>query len=118
MSDELNANVVEIQYEDFAKVQLKVATIIEVSEIPKADKLWKLKIDLGTEHRQILAGIKLAYPDPASLFDKQIVVVTNLVPRTMRGEVSHGMLLAASDACGNLSLVTVDKRTVSGSGVR
>ena len=116
MSEE-NANLAQIQYEDFAKIQLKVGTVVEVHEIPKADKLWRLIVDLGTEQRQILAGVKLAYPDSNILLQKKIVVVTNLAPRTMRGFESHGMLLAASDGNGNLSLITVDREISSGSNV-
>lgn len=106
-----------IQYDDFAKIELRVATVIEATEIPKADKLLKLKVDLGNEQRQIVAGIKLAYP-PESLVGKQILIVANLEPRTLRGEISHGMLLAASDDAGNLSLITTDKPVASGSLVR
>src|SRR5438270_415473 len=87
-----------IQYDDFAKVQLRVATIVECVPHPNADKLLKLQIDLGGERRQICAGLRHAYPQPEALVGKQIIVVANLAPRTMRGEVSQGMLLAATDA--------------------
>jgi methionyl-tRNA synthetase len=112
---EANANV--IQYDYFSNIELKVATVLEASEIPKADKLVKLKVSLGTEERQIVAGIKLHY-SPESLVGKQIVIVTNLEPRALRGEVSHGMLLAASDDEGNLSLITVDKLIKPGSQIK
>ena len=84
-----------INYDDFAKIDLRIATIIEADVHPNADRLLKLQVDLGTERRQICAGIKEHY-DPASLVGKQVVVVVNLEPRTIRGEVSNGMLLAAS----------------------
>ena len=84
-----------ISYDDFAKLDLRVATVLEVGDHPNADKLICLKIDLGDETRQIIAGLK-GYVDPASLVGAQIVVVANLEPRKMRGLESNGMLLAAS----------------------
>src|SRR6476620_8353308 len=86
-----------IQYDDFAKLDLRVATVIECKPHANADKLLVLQIDLGTEKRQICAGLRLHYPNPDELIGKQIVVVANLAPRQMRGEESNGMLLAATD---------------------
>jgi tRNA-binding protein len=85
-----------IQYDDFAKVDLRVARILEASNHPNADKLIVLKIDLGSEQRQICAGIRGHY-DPATLVGRSIIVVANLAPRMMRGQESNGMLLAASN---------------------
>ena len=85
----------EITFDDFMKLDLRVATILEAEPIPKADKLIKLQVDLGSEQRQICAGIKEHYT-PESLVGRQIVVVCNLAPRKIRGEVSNGMLLAAT----------------------
>ncbi len=84
-----------IKFDDFAKIDLRVATILHAEPHPNADKLLKLQIDLGTEKRQICAGIKKYY-DPATLVGRQIIVVANLEPRAIRGEQSNGMLLAAS----------------------
>jgi methionyl-tRNA synthetase len=89
----------EITYDDFAKIDLRVATIVEAMEHPNADRLVKLQIDLGEEKRQICAGIK-AYYSPEELIGKQIIVVANLAPRKIRGEESNGMLLAASNMEG------------------
>lgn len=89
----------EITYDDFAKIDLRVATIVEAMEHPNADRLLKLQIDLGEEKRQICAGIK-AYYTPEELIGKQIIVVANLAPRKIRGEESNGMLLAASNMDG------------------
>jgi len=86
-----------ITFEDFAKLDLRVATIITAEPHPNADRLLKLQIDLGDEQRQICAGLKTYY-EPATLVGKQIVVIANLEPRTIRGEPSNGMLLAASAA--------------------
>lgn len=93
-----------IQYDDFAKLDLRVATVLECKPHPNADKLLVLQIDLGTEKRQICAGLRQFY-QPEQLVGKQIVVVANLAPRTMRGEVSQGMLLAASNAEHNQVIV-------------
>ena len=83
-----------ITYDDFCKLDLRIATITEASAHPNADKLVCLKIDLGGQERQIIAGLKAFY-EPETLVGKQIVVVTNLAPRKMRGLESQGMLLAA-----------------------
>lgn len=86
-----------ITIDDFAKVKLRVAKVLEAKEHPNADKLLVLKVDLGSEQRQICAGIR-AYYKPEDLVGRNIVVVSNLAPRMMRGEESNGMLLAASPA--------------------
>ncbi len=94
-----------ITYDDFAKVQFRVATVIKAEPIEKSKKLMRLQIDLGTEQRQILAGIK-EYYTAEQLVGRQIVVIANLAPReVIKGEVSNGMLLAASDSNGKLTLI-------------
>ena len=86
-----------IQYDDFAKLDLRIATVLECKAHPNADKLLVLQVELaGGERRQICAGLRAHYT-PEQFVGRQIVVVANLAPRTMRGEVSQGMLLAASD---------------------
>ena len=86
-----------INYDDFAKLDLRVATVVECRPHANADKLLVLQIELaGGERRQICAGLRQHYP-AEQLVGKQIVVVANLAPRQMRGEVSQGMLLAATD---------------------
>lgn len=84
-----------IQFDDFVKVDLRVARVLEAFDHPNADKLIVLKIDLGSEQRQICAGLRGHY-DPAALVGRLIIVVANLAPRMMRGQESKGMLLAAS----------------------
>jgi methionyl-tRNA synthetase len=85
-----------ITIDDFAKIDLRVATVLEAERIPKADKLLRLQVDLGEgQPRQILAGIAMYY-SPEQLIGKKIVVVANLAPRKLRGLESNGMLLAAS----------------------
>ncbi len=83
-----------VSFDDFLKLELRVARVLEVTDHPNADKLLCLKIDLGDEQRQIIAGIK-GFCEPEALQGKQIVVVANLQPRKMRGLESQGMLLAA-----------------------
>ena len=86
-----------IQFQDFLKVDLRVAKVLDAYDHPNADKLIVLKIDLGTEQRQICAGLRGHY-EPKSLIGRSIVVVANLAPRMMRGQESKGMLLAATSA--------------------
>jgi methionyl-tRNA synthetase len=86
-----------VKFDDFAKLDLRVARVLECREHPNADKLLVLKVELGGgETRQICAGLKGHYA-PAELVGKLIVVVANLEARSMRGEASQGMLLAASE---------------------
>lgn len=108
-----------IKYEDFAKIDMKVGNITEAKPHPdpKVEKLVVLQVRIGDEMRQIVAGIKGHY-EPEKLVGTQIVVVTNLEPRKMRGEMSYGMLLAASDGSGTLSLLKPDKQIAAGSPVR
>jgi methionyl-tRNA synthetase len=84
-----------ISIEEFAKVDMRVGTVQTAERIPKADKLLKLTVDIGSEVRQVLAGIALYY-EPESLIGRKVVVVTNLAPRKMRGLESNGMIVAAS----------------------
>lgn len=83
-----------IQFDDFTKVEFKIGEVIKAEEIPNAEKLLKLSVDLGNENRQIIAGIKSAY-SPDELVGKQVVIVANLEPKSMMGLESQGMILAA-----------------------
>jgi len=106
-----------IAYDDFAKLDLRIATIVKAEPHPNADKLLVLQVDLGTEQRQIVAGIRAHY-DPAVLVGRQIVVVANLAPRMMRGLESNGMLLAASSADHTqVILLTPERPIAAGAGV-
>lgn len=88
----------QIAFDEFAKVDLRVARVISAENHPNADRLLVLKVDDGSgQERQVCAGIK-AYYAPEDLVGKSIVIVANLAPRTIRGEESRGMILAASDA--------------------
>lgn len=109
-----------IEIDAFAKIDLRVATIIAAEPHPNADRLLKLQVDLGSEQRQICAGIR-QFADPADLVGKQIIVVANLKPRQMRGETSNGMLLAASamedDQLKDVILVSPSRPAPAGSTV-
>jgi len=96
-----------IAFEDFAKVDLRVARIIKAEAVEGADKLLQLSVDLGDETRNIFAGIKAAY-DPAKLEGRLTVVVANLAPRKMRFGVSEGMVLAAGPGGKDIFLLTPD----------
>ncbi len=105
-----------IQFDDFAKIDLKVGTILAAEKVEKADKLLKLEVDLGFEKRTIVSGIALHF-EPAAIVGKQVVVVTNLAPRKMRGIESNGMILMAEDADGKLKFVSPNEQVQAGSGV-
>jgi methionyl-tRNA synthetase len=105
-----------IQFDDFAKIDLKTGTIVSAEKVEKADKLLKLEVDLGFEVRTIVSGIALHF-DPAAIVGKQVVVVVNLAPRKMRGIESNGMILMAEDADGKLKFVAPNETVANGSGV-
>jgi methionyl-tRNA synthetase len=106
----------QIQYDDFAKMDLKIGTIVTAEKVEKADKLLKLSVDLGTETRTIVSGIALHYK-PEDIIGKQVTVVANLAPRKMRGIESQGMILTAEDSKGNLKFINPDELTENGSTV-
>lgn len=105
-----------IQFDDFAKIDLKIGTILAAEKVEKADKLLKLEVDLGFEKRTIVSGIAMHFK-PEELINKQVVVVANLAPRKMRGIESNGMLLLAQDAEGKLVFVSPEAAIAAGSGV-
>jgi methionyl-tRNA synthetase len=105
-----------IGIEDFAKVQLRVGKITAAERVEKSEKLVKLQVDIGTEMRQVVAGIGKSYA-PEQLIDKSIVIVVNLKPAKLMGVESQGMLLAASSG-DLLSVVTPDKDIKPGAKVK
>lgn len=113
-----------INYEDFSKIELRVATVLECVRVDGSEKLLKLQVDLGDPStssgpaaRQIVAGIGKAYA-PENLIGKQIVIVANLEPRKLMGEESNGMLLAVSIEGGLPVLLQPDKGVDSGARVK
>ena len=109
-SKELKA---QITYDDFAKLDLKVGTIIQREKVEKADKLLKLEIDLGFEKRTVVSGIALHFK-PEEIIGKQVILVANLAPRKMKGIESNGMILMADDG-GALRFIGPLENTTNGS---
>jgi methionyl-tRNA synthetase len=105
-----------ITIDDFARVELKVGKVVTAERVEKSKKLVKLQVDTG-EMRQIVAGIVKAYL-PEDLAGRKIVVVTNLQPATLMGVESQGMLLAADDSEGTLSIVTPDRDIKEGAKIK
>lgn len=106
----------EITIDDFMNVDLRVATVMACEPVAKAKKLLKLQVDLGYEQRQVVSGIAEHYK-PEELIGKKVIVVANLKPVTLRGELSQGMILAGSHD-GVLTLATVDPKLANGAQVK
>ncbi len=111
----------QISFEEFSKVDLRVATVTVAEPHPNADRLLRIVLDDGTpQPRQVCAGIKAWY-DPASLVGRQVIIVANLAPRTLRGETSDGMILAATsrdnDGAEDVVLIVLDRPVPAGSPV-
>lgn len=112
-----------INYDDFSKIELKVAKVLEAVRVEGSEKLIKMQVSVGDKNeagepvnRQVLAGIGKFY-EPENLVGKEIVVVVNLEPRKLMGEESNGMLLAASDESG-IAVLTPDREVIPGSGIK
>ena len=115
---ELPEMLPEIGYDDFSKLDLRLAKVVACEEVPKSKKLLKFTLDLGNEQRTVLSGIKKWF-SPDQLVGKTVVVVANLAPKMMCGIESHGMILCASDAGDvNLSPLTVMSEMAAGLKVR
>ena len=106
----------EIVFDDFAKIDLKVGTIVSAEKVAKADKLLQLEVDLGFEKRTIVSGIAMHFT-PEEIVGKQVTVVVNLAPRKMRGIESQGMILMAEDKAGKLHFINPEGNIDAGSGV-
>jgi methionyl-tRNA synthetase len=96
----------EIEYDDFAKLDLRVVRILEAEKVEKTDKLLHLKVDIGGQTKELIAGIQKAY-EPEAIIGKKVLMLVNLKPRTMRGFTSQGMILCAVKEDG-LALMTPD----------
>ncbi|MEN0006800.1 MAG: methionine--tRNA ligase [Bacteroidota bacterium] len=106
-----------IQFDDFTKLDLRTGTILEAEKVPKAKKLLKLKVDLGTEQRTVVSGISAFYK-PEDIIGQQVVLVANLAPRKLRGIESQGMILMAENEKGELGFVSPQKGFGNGFVVR
>jgi len=105
-----------IQYDDFVKLDMRVATIRQAEVVPKTDKLLKLTLDVGGEERTVVSGIAEHY-SPNDIIGQQVTLLANLAPRKLRGILSEGMILMAEDGAGKLSFVAPDKVIDSGSSI-
>ena len=106
----------EITFDDFGKMQFQVGKIISCEAVPKSKKLWCSPVQVGSEVKQIVSGIKAHY-SPEDMVGKQVMVLVNLKPAKLAGVLSEGMLLCAEDADGNLALVTPDKPMPAGAEI-
>ena len=105
-----------VSFEDFKKLSIKIARIKEVKDHPNADKLYVVKVDIGGEEKELVAGIKKAYK-PEELIGKLVAVVDNMAPATIRGIESNGMILAAQDG-ENMAVISPDKDISPGTTVK
>lgn len=114
--EEKQEELAEISIDDFLKIDLRVAEVIECEPVKKADKLLKLQLDLGYEKRQVVSGIAQYYK-PEELIGRKVICITNLKPVKLRGELSQGMILAGSKD-GQLSIASVDSSLPNGAKVK
>ena len=107
----------EVEFKQFDGVELKVAEVIDCAKVENADKLLKFRLDAADEggDRQILSGVAEFYPNPEELIGKKVIIVANLKPRKMRGEISQGMILSAEDDNGKLALLEAPAGMPNGS---
>ena len=114
---ELKNKKAAIKFEDFVKVEIRVAEVKEVAKVEGSDKLLKFRLDAGDgQDRQILSGIAKYYPNEQELVGKKVQIVANLKPRKMMGLLSQGMILSAEHG-DNLTLLTVDPSVPNGSQI-
>lgn len=107
----------EIHLEDFQKIDLRVGEVVSAERVEGTRALMVLRVNLGDEERTLVAGLA-PYYTPEEIVGKRVIVVVNLEPAVIRGIKSQGMLLAADDGQGHVSLVTVDRDIAPGSRVR
>jgi len=106
-----------INIEDFKKLEIKIGKVVSVEKVENADRLLKFIFDIGGEERQIVSGIAESYPDPQKLVGKEVPILTNLEPRTIKGIESNGMVLCA-DFDGMPVLLHPDREVPTGSIVK
>src|SRR5690606_16741055 len=115
--DESEDKKEEVVFDDFMKLDLRVAEVLHAQKMKNADKLLQIQLDLGTEKRQVISGIAQYY-QPEELIGKKVICVANLKPVKLRGQLSEGMILSGEDKDGNLSLATVESDLPNGSIVK
>ena len=106
----------EVSFEDFDRMDIRTATVLEAERVPKTDKLLKLTIDTGLDRRVIVSGIA-EYYSPEDMIGKQIVILANLAPRNIRGIESKGMILMARQGDGKMRFITPQEALVNGAQI-
>jgi len=106
-----------VTFDDFKKFEIKIGKVISVERVPDAEKLLKFVFDLGDEQRQIIAGMVEFFPDPSTLVGKEMPILVNIEPRSFRGNVSHGMIIAV-DVNGHPILLHPEHEIPPGSIVK
>lgn len=106
-----------IEFDDFTKIDIRSATVLECEKVPKADKLLRFLLDDGLKQRTILSGIAQYYPNPEELVGSQVLFIANLAPRKMRGIMSGGMILSAENPDGTLTLVRPSDKLANGAEI-
>jgi len=107
-----------VAFDDFMKMDIRVATVLDCQKVPKADKLLQFKLDDGTSERTILSGIAASYPNPEELIGTQVCFIANFEPRKLRGVMSEGMILSAENADGKLVLIRPSVKVTNGVEVK
>jgi len=107
-----------VAFDDFMKMDIRVATVLDCQKVPKADKLLQFKLDDGMGERTILSGIAASYPNPEELIGTQVCFIANFEPRKLRGVMSEGMILSAEDADGKLVLIQPKVKVTNGVEVK
>jgi methionine--tRNA ligase beta chain len=116
MTEPEKAEVAEITFSDFEKLDLRIGKVIEVSPVPESKKLIKIQVDFGTEQRQCIAGLQKYYK-PEDLVGKKFLFLLNLQRRLIAGLESQAMILAAEDAAGVVSVLQPEKDVAEGSKI-
>ena len=117
MNENMKPQKSTITFDEFSKMDIRVGTVLEASKVPKANKLLQLKIDTGVDIRVVVSGIA-EYFDPGEIVGKQVSILINLEPRTIRGIESRGMILMAEDSSGKLTFISPGENTENGSEIK
>ena len=107
-----------ITFDDFAKLEIKIGTILEAEIVPEADRLLKLKVNIGAETVQIISGVREHYPDASVLIGRQVPVLVNLEPRMIKGYESKGMILYVVGEGENFTTLEPEHNVENGTQVR
>jgi methionyl-tRNA synthetase len=113
MNENMKPQKSSVTFDEFTKMDIRVGTVLEAQKVPKANKLLQLKIDTGVDVRTVVSGIA-EYFEPEKIIGKQVSILINLEPRTIRGIDSQGMILMAEDTSGKLTFISPTENTENG----